>query len=147
MIYVTHDQAEAMTMSDRVAVMLAGRLQQVAPPKQLYDDPETLAVAEFVGSPKINVIKVDGGFHAIRPEAMELVAADAPGAMVGHVRTVEHMGSESLVHVQVPKHDTTLIVRLEALSPLDPRRGETVGLRPLPGHVLKFDAAGVRVRA
>jgi multiple sugar transport system ATP-binding protein len=146
MIYVTHDQAEAMTMSDRVAVMLAGKLQQVAPPKQLYDDPETLAVAEFVGSPKINVMPVDGGFRAIRPEAMELVAADAAGALAGTIRLVEHMGSESLVHVDVPGHALPLIARLEALSERDPRRGESVGLRPLPGRVLHFDAKGVRLR-
>jgi multiple sugar transport system ATP-binding protein len=150
MIYVTHDQAEAMTMSDRVAVMLNGRLQQVAPPKQLYDDPETLAVAEFVGSPKINVLKLPSdkgdGFHAVRPEAMELVASDAAGAIAGKVRMVEHMGSESLVHVDVPGHTLPLIARLEALSTRDPKRGEPVGLRPLPGHVLKFNAQGVRIR-
>jgi len=146
MIYVTHDQSEAMTMSDRVAVMLAGKLQQVAPPRQLYDDPETLAVAEFVGSPKINVLPVEGGFHAVRPEAMEVVAADAPGAIAGRIRLVEHLGSESLVHVEVPDVPLPLIARLEAMSARDPKRGETVGLRPLPGRVLKFDAAGRRVR-
>ena len=146
MIYVTHDQAEAMTMSDRVAVMLAGKLQQVAPPRKLYDDPETLAVAEFVGSPKINVIPVDGGFQAVRPEAMELVAADAAGAMAGRIRLVEHMGSESLVHVEVPGVALPLIARLDALSDRDPQRGEAVGLRPLPGRTLRFDAKGVRVR-
>ena len=146
MIYVTHDQAEAMTMSDRVAVMLAGKLQQVAPPRKLYDDPETLAVAEFVGSPKINVIPVDGGFHAVRPEAMELVAADAAGALAGRIRLVEHMGSESLVHVEVPGIALPLIARLDALSDRDPKRGEAVGLRPLTGRTLRFDAQGVRVR-
>ena len=146
MIYVTHDQAEAMTMSDRVAVMLAGKLQQVAPPRKLYDDPETLAVAEFVGSPKINVIPVDGGFQAVRPEAMELVATDAPGAMAGRIRLVEHMGSESLVHVEVPDITLPLIARLDALSDRDPQRGEAVGLRSLPGRTLRFDAKGVRVR-
>jgi multiple sugar transport system ATP-binding protein len=146
MIYVTHDQAEAMTMSDRVAVMLAGRLQQVAPPKKLYDDPESLAVAEFVGSPKINVMKVDGGFHAVRPEAIELVEVHAVGAIAGHVRLVEHMGSESLVHVDAPGHATPIIARLDALDPRDPKRGEAVGLRPLPDRILKFDAQGVRIR-
>jgi len=150
MIYVTHDQSEAMTMSDRVAVMLAGSLQQVAPPRQLYDDPETLQVAEFVGSPKINVMPVapekGGGFHAVRPEAMEVVAADAPGAITGRIRLVEHLGSESLVHVEVPGFELPLIARLEAMSARDPRRGEAVGLRPLPGRVLKFDASGRRLR-
>jgi multiple sugar transport system ATP-binding protein len=146
MIYVTHDQSEAMTMSDRVAVMLAGKLQQVAPPRQLYDDPETLAVAEFVGSPKINVLPVEGGFHAVRPEAMEVVDANAAGAIAGRIRLVEHLGSESLVHVEVPEVPLPLIARLEAMSARDPRRGEAVGLRPLPGRILKFDAAGMRIR-
>ncbi|MEO7854660.1 MAG: TOBE domain-containing protein, partial [Rubrivivax sp.] len=140
----------AMTMSDRVAVMLAGKLQQVAPPRKLYDDPETLAVAEFVGSPKINVMPAandaGGGFRAVRPEAMELVAADAQGAMAGRVRLVEHMGSESLVHVEVPGIALPLIARLDALSDRNPQRGEAVGLRPLPGRVLHFDASGVRRR-
>ena len=146
MIYVTHDQSEAMTMSDRVAVMLAGKLQQVAPPRKLYDDPETLEVAEFVGSPKINVLPVDGGFHAVRPEAMEVVPPDAPGAITGRIRLVEHLGSESLVHVEVPGRELPLIARLEAMSARDPRRGEAAGLRPLPGRVLRFDASRRRVR-
>ncbi len=150
MIYVTHDQSEAMTMSDRVAVMLAGSLQQVAPPRQLYDDPETLQVAEFVGSPKINVMPVandeGGGFHAVRPEAMEVVDPNAPDAIAGRIRLVEHLGSESLVHVDVPGFDLPLIARLDAMSARDPKRGEAVGLRPLPGRVLRFDSAGRRVR-
>ena len=146
MIYVTHDQSEAMTMSDRVAVMLAGSLQQGAPPRPLYDDPETLAVAEFVGSPKINVIPVEGGFHAVRPEAMEVVAPDAPAAIAGRIRLVEHLGSESLVHVEVPGMDLPLIARLEAMSARDPKRGEAAGLQPLPGRVLKFDSTGRRTR-
>ncbi len=146
MIYVTHDQAEAMTMSDRVAVMLAGKLEQVAPPRQLYDDPETLAVAEFVGSPKINVIPVEGGFHAVRPESMQLVAPYEAGAIAGHVRLVEHMGSESLVHVEVKGQPTPLIARLDAHSERDPQRGEAVGLKPVPHRVLKFDLDGRRVR-
>jgi multiple sugar transport system ATP-binding protein len=146
MIYVTHDQAEAMTMSDRVAVMLAGKLEQVAPPRQLYDDPETLAVAEFVGSPKINVIAVEGGFHGVRPESMQLVAPYETGALAGHVRLVEHMGAESLVHVDVPGQATPLIARIDAHSGHDPQRGEAVGLNPLPHRVLKFDSHGKRVR-
>src|SRR5262249_49978368 len=60
-IYVTHDQAEAMTMSDRVAVMIDGRLLQVAPPADIYNDPQDLRVAEFIGSPKINVIDLVAG--------------------------------------------------------------------------------------
>ena len=69
-IYVTHDQSEAMTMSDRVAVMMDGELLQVAPPAALYDDPADLRVAEFVGSPKINVlpgmVAADGAVECAR---------------------------------------------------------------------------------
>jgi len=107
---------------------------------------ETLAVAEFVGSPKINVIPVEGGFHAVRPESMQLVAPYEAGAIAGHVRLVEHMGSESLVHVEVKGQPTPLIARIDAHSGRDPQRGEAVGLKPLPHRVLKFDVQGRRVR-
>jgi multiple sugar transport system ATP-binding protein len=75
-LYVTHDQAEAMTMSDRVAVILGGRLQQVASPDALYRDPDTLAVAQFVGTPRINVLPgerfgLPAAQVAVRPERLQ----------------------------------------------------------------------------
>jgi multiple sugar transport system ATP-binding protein len=170
MIYVTHDQAEAMTMSDRVAVMLGGKLQQVAPPRALYDDPETLAVAEFVGSPKINVLPArlagagaveilgkrfvldvagapgDALSVAVRPEALTLTEPDAEGSLPGRVRTVEHLGSESLVHVLVDGVATPLIARLDSFDEIRRSRGDAVGVRPLPDRLLAFDAAGLRRR-
>jgi multiple sugar transport system ATP-binding protein len=78
-LYVTHDQVEAMTMSDRVAVILGGRLQQVAPPDALYRDPDTLAVAQFVGTPRINVLPgerfgLPAAQVAVRPERLQAYA-------------------------------------------------------------------------
>ena len=125
-IYVTHDQAEAMTMADRVAVMLDGEIIQVAPPQQIYDGPAELRVAQFIGTPKINVlagrinatggIEVTGGSWplavagaeagsvsiGIRAEAWEIdkePAKRAQGCLLpGRVRHLEHLGAETLVH-------------------------------------------------
>ena len=100
-VYVTHDQAEAMTMSSRIAVMIEGHIVQIGTPAEVYENPRDIRVAEFVGSPKINalpgVIREDGGVEAlgrplglstpaaagrcsicVRPERMELGAARAP---------------------------------------------------------------------
>jgi multiple sugar transport system ATP-binding protein len=123
-IYVTHDQVEAMTMGDRVAVMRKGRLQQVAPPQDLYDAPVNVFVAGFIGSPAMNILqaRVDGGavvvgetrlpvdglgdrdggeiLLGIRPENLE-DAALVPGDGVrlrGRVELREALGSEVLVH-------------------------------------------------
>jgi len=83
-LYVTHDQVEAMTMSDRVAVILGGRLQQVASPDALYRDPDTLAVAQFVGTPRINVLPgerlgLPAVQVAIRPERLQVFPCFVPG--------------------------------------------------------------------
>jgi multiple sugar transport system ATP-binding protein len=87
-LYVTHDQVEAMTMSDRVAVILAGRLQQVASPDTLYRDPDTLAVAQFVGTPRINVLpanRISGPYAgaaqvAVRPERLQVLSLPSPAS-------------------------------------------------------------------
>jgi len=128
-IYVTHDQPEAMTMADRVAVMLGGEIIQVAPPQQIYDAPAELRVAQFIGTPKINVlagrinakgdIDVAGGSWplqvvgaeadrvslGIRAEAWDLDKEPAKRAqgclLTGRVRHLEHLGAESLVHFAV----------------------------------------------
>jgi multiple sugar transport system ATP-binding protein len=92
-IYVTHDQAEAMTLSDRVVVMNQGEVQQVAPPRELYDAPANLFVAGFFGSPRINLVKpevlgrpAEAVMLGIRPEHLELGTGPAPqGAREGRV--------------------------------------------------------------
>ncbi|AEI63961.1 putative sugar ABC transporter ATP-binding protein [Corallococcus macrosporus] len=108
-VYVTHDQAEAMTLSDRVVVMHQGEVQQVAPPRELYDAPANLFVAGFFGAPRINLVKPrtlglpdTDVVLGLRPEHLE-VGQDAPppGALEGHVYLVEPMGAESWVTVDV----------------------------------------------
>src|SRR5262249_12181399 len=157
-IYVTHDQAEAMTMSDRVAVMMDGRLLQVAPPADIYNDPQDIRVAEFIGSPKINVIDLvaggDGPLHlnrsqlrieaeaasgprvkvAFRPEIARLTEPVA-GGLGGRIAHVENLGPDLFVHVSAAGGASPLIVRA---NPGEPRAriGDHVGLQVPPGRAL-----------
>jgi multiple sugar transport system ATP-binding protein len=109
-IYVTHDQVEAMTMGDRVAVLRAGRVEQVAPPTELYDSPATAFVARFLGSPPMNLFeaslyRADGGAGAlgIRPEHLRVVDV-GHGRMTGRVTAVELLGDVAIVHIVVGGH-------------------------------------------
>ena len=121
-IYVTHDQIEAMTMADRVALMMDGVIQQVAPPREIYADPVNLRVAGFIGSPPINALpaRLDDarlviGTHAmtlpnpvamsgscicgIRPEALQI--ADADTALVaGRITRIEFLGAEAILSLK-----------------------------------------------
>jgi len=112
-VYVTHDQVEAMTMGDRVAVMRKGLLQQFDAPQKLYEKPANLFVASFIGSPAMNVLEgtlglpVPPGIESegrrvavgIRPEALS-IAGDGP-RLRGVVQTVEALGPEQLAHVEI----------------------------------------------
>src|SRR5262249_49358167 len=83
LIYVTHDQVEAMTMSDRVAVMIDGQVRQIVSPRAIYADPDSLAVAEFVGTPRINVLparrRADGAVEVLSLTLPRAVPASAAG--------------------------------------------------------------------
>ncbi len=102
MLYVTHDQVEAMTMADRVAVLREGRVEQVAAPAELYDHPASAFVARFVGNPPMNLIPGPPSEPdvtiGIRPEDVRLVA-EGEGRLDGRVSEVEFTGHESIVHV------------------------------------------------
>src|SRR5262249_32412423 len=98
-IYVTHDQAEAMTLSDRLAVMDKGVLQQLAPPRELYERPANLFVARFFGSPAINLLPparlglaAPGAVAGLRPEDVLVRAEGTPGVVQARVDLVEPMG-------------------------------------------------------
>jgi len=98
-VYVTHDQHEAMAMADRIAVLRNGRIEQVATPMQLYQQPDTLFVAEFIGRPQINVMAVEQGVvRAIRPEALELRADGFPCRLLHR----EWLGSSQIWQLESP---------------------------------------------
>ena len=138
-VYVTHDQVEAMTMADRVALLEAGRLQQVGTPQEVYDRPANLFVAQFLGSPPMNVVQLPDrddrtGF---RPEHIELVAPDAAGVLTtGVVGATEWLGHERHVHVTVAEQP--IIVRETVDAPAR-AVGEEVGLAVAAEHLHAFD--------
>ncbi|MDX8521771.1 ABC transporter ATP-binding protein [Mesorhizobium dulcispinae] len=170
-VYVTHDQSEAMTMSDRVAVMLEGELLQVAPPQQIYADPDDRRVAEFIGSPKINILGArlreanladaagtrfaieSGGIPGtaltlgIRPEAFHLVDAGGVNIVTGAVRLIEHMGSDLYVHLDVPGTEHPVVARLLAERGAQILSGQTLHLGVKSERLLVFAADGRRLRS
>ncbi len=159
-IYVTHDQSEAMTMADRVAVMMDGEILQVATPEAIYADPADLRVAGFVGSPRINVLAVDsaagpvrvGGWdtglvgpgathYAVRPES--LVPAD--DGLPVRLEHIEFLGDSLLLHARHEPTGAALVARLEPQARKSLERGQALHLRPL--HGLLFGADGRRIRS
>jgi multiple sugar transport system ATP-binding protein len=102
-VYVTHDQAEAMTLSDRIALLRAGELQQVSPPREIYRQPVNRFVAAFFGVPRINVLPPDAlglsgeGLLGVRPEDLEISTAPGTGSVAATVDLVELTGAETWV--------------------------------------------------
>ncbi|WIM71478.1 ABC transporter ATP-binding protein [Corynebacterium suedekumii] len=139
-VYVTHDQVEAMTMGDRVAVLKDGILQQVAPPRELYSAPVNEFVAGFIGSPAMNLFPGPDGRETlgVRPEAMRLIdAADTPPGWVrkeGTVDLIEELGSESYVYAT--SEGVRLVARLESTD--IPAHGDTVRLAFNPDLAHRF---------
>jgi multiple sugar transport system ATP-binding protein len=162
-VYVTHDQAEAMTLGHRVAVLHEGRLQQCDAPRRLYERPANVFVAGFIGSPAMNLLPVppgtngvvsfggvemrlpavgssDGGTELVlglRPESLELAGEGVPA----RVEVVEELGADAYVFcsAELAGGDVRLVARVDARRP--PERGERVALRPRPGEAHVFDAA------
>lgn len=134
MIYVTHDQTEAMTMGDRIVVMKSGRIQQVAKPMDLYSQPSNEFVASFIGTPPMNLF-APGTFHAtktlgIRPEHIEVCSCEDHASSAGQERFaasvdfVEPLGSETLVHLVMLDGKVTAIARVPGFAPF--HHGERV---------------------
>ncbi len=148
MIYVTHDQVEAMTLADRIAVLRDGRLEQVGTPSELYERPNSLFVAGFIGSPKMNFLT--GRFAeaegcttlGIRSEHI-YVSPDGAGVWQGEVVHAEDLGSDNYLFVEVGS-DEPLIVRQE--GKLTVQLGAKVGLNPKAGQLHRFDAQGQPIR-
>ena len=165
-VYVTHDQAEAMTLGNRVAVLKDGRLQQFDNPRTLYERPANVFVAGFIGSPSMNLcaaragpngaaelgpvsVRLPGGaagrdvILGFRPESLEL----ATDGIRARVDAVEELGADAYVFCRTQfddEEETTLVARVETRRV--PKRGDLVGLRPVEEDIHIFDAqSGVRL--
>ncbi|MDQ3484361.1 MAG: sn-glycerol-3-phosphate ABC transporter ATP-binding protein UgpC [Actinomycetota bacterium] len=163
-VYVTHDQVEAMTMGDRVAVLKDGVLQQVDSPLALYDNPANLFVAGFIGSPAMNLLQghpTDQGASigdyvvplerdtiarakdrsltvGIRPESLDIVGDDEPGLQV-KVVLVEELGADAFLYGTIESADgpVDVVARIDARRP--PEKGSTLRLGCEPSKVMLFD--------
>nr|WP_314085825.1 ABC transporter ATP-binding protein [uncultured Shinella sp.] len=147
MIYVTHDQVEAMTMADKIVVLNAGNIEQVGSPLDLYNKPDNLFVAGFIGSPRMNFVKGEAAkpYNAptvgIRPEHIKL--SKESGSWKGVVGVAEHLGSDTFLHVNV-EGIGMLTVRADGDFPVT--HGDTVWLTPDATRIHRFDDMGLAIR-
>ncbi len=146
MIYVTHDQVEAMTMADKIVVLQAGVIEQVGSPLDLYRAPRNLFVAGFIGSPRMNLIagaeaaKHDAHTIGIRPE--HLTVSTTEGQWQGTVGVAEHLGSDTFIHIHGIQGCDPMTVR--AGGDVAVKHGDPVFLTPDPVLIHKFGADGLR---
>ena len=165
-IYVTHDQVEAMTLADKIVVLRDGAIAQVGSPLKLYDDPDNLFVAGFIGSPKMNFLKgiVDGSVVRLPDhgnQTIPLVAKAAHGSEVTvglrpeyfkaggasqldvTVEMVEHLGSESYAYA---RHGAGDVLTIATQNDRELKGGDKLSARFDPAKALLFDPAGQRIR-
>ena len=147
MIYVTHDQVEAMTLANRICVLNAGQVEQVGTPLELYAAPQSLFVAGFIGSPKMNLLSADlAAAHGcttlgIRREHLRI---DPDGPWQGKVIHVENLGADTFAFVNIGQTEP-MVIRLDGTA--RPQPGELLRMAPLHGHLHRFDAKGQRMAA
>ena len=161
-VFVTHDQVEAMTMGDRIAVINQGRLEQIGTPDEIYNAPASVFVAGFLGSPPMNLIEgeiSDRVFRrgslavplpakpgkatlGVRPQDVRVTAADTPGALPATVFAVEHLGRESVL-IADDAHGGKL--RALVAPGWHARVGEKLGMMPDPARCLLFGTDGGQV--
>lgn len=168
-IYVTHDQAEALSMADRVAVMMGGKLLQIDTPTAIYNDPKHIEVAQFIGTPRINILDAvisDNGIvhfagHAIlqgvaahfgtqvrigiRPEHFRIVPHDKTG-ISATVSRIEFLGSEVLIYMKAPGTSVELTAKLDPANPKHIITGMPVGLHFDATSIYLFGDDGLRLR-
>ena len=134
-VYVTHDQVEALTLGDRIAVMNEGRLEQTGTPEQLYDEPANVFVGGFIGSPPMSFLRWDGALLGVRPEHVRPWTDGLLGPIEGHVAYVEALGRETLVGVETDA-GATLVTVLEGRARVDV--GERLRLGLVEAAVRRF---------
>lgn len=165
-IYVTHDQVEAMTMSDRIAVMMDGELLQVGTPEDIYDHPLDVRVAEFMGSPKMTILPAEtdseGNIQVlgnpsglkvglpsqflklgVRPELIE--APSENPVLFAELVHLENLGSEGYAHLRIEEFAETMVVRIDRSAFASISVGQSVGMGFQPDNVHLFDNAGQRI--
>lgn len=169
-LYVTHDQAEALSMADRVAVMMSGNLLQLAAPEVIYDDPAHIEVAKFVGQPRINTINsridADGAVTlgtwrlqpherlapgsditvAIRSEFLSIADMGTPG-LPAHIERLEFLGSEVIVYTRLDAIGESMVVKLAPSDAKGLVAGKPVTIVPQGERLMVFGADGLRLRA
>ncbi len=137
MVYVTHDQTEAMTMADRVVLMRDGRVEQNGTPEELYNRPATEFTARFIGTPPMNIMKQSNMLLGVRPEHMRLVSQ---GGRPATVKSVEHLGADSIVVCEIGGQEAAVrqggFVRTAA--------GERIQVAWEAAHEHHFDTASGR---
>ena len=147
MVYVTHDQVEAMTMADRIVVLNRGNIEQVGSPLELYNRPNSKFVAGFIGSPKMNFI--EGNIAAkhkaktigVRPEHIDIVSGK--GEWQGKILLTEHLGSDSFLHIDAESAGR-LVVR--APGEFSGKPGDNISLKPDIARIHKFDDKDLSIR-
>ncbi|MQA94004.1 MAG: ATP-binding cassette domain-containing protein [Streptosporangiales bacterium] len=160
-VFVTHDQAEALALADRIAVMEAGRIRQVGTPQEVFRRPANTFVANFIGSTPMNLlpgVAVEGGVtvagvrlpaaHSVaagtelvvgfRPEYATASAEDLPGALPGRVAIVEHLGTSLLLTLE----SGDLAVGVTVPEDAEPAPGTSLWVQPRPDRLLLYDAGG-----
>ncbi|GEO87127.1 MULTISPECIES: ABC transporter ATP-binding protein [Alphaproteobacteria] len=169
-LYVTHDQSEALSMADRVAVMIGGRLLQLDSPRRIYDDPAHIEVARFLGQPRINVLSTvvdDKGLvqagdirlatrlHlksgaavmvAFRPEFVRLAPA-GEGSLPARIERLEFLGSEVVIFTKLAAMDGVVVAKVPPAEAIGLAAGQRIDLKLDPGAILVFDEHGERLAA
>ena len=165
-IYVTHDQAEALTMSDRVAVMMDGEIYQHDTPEEIYNNPVNLQVAEFIGSPKINVLPAESDSKGritcmglpislsmktpkqgsiklgFRPEHTNLLSSNSNNCFEGKITYKENLGSDIYLHVNLKDGQHKMIVRSEPEKAIDAKIDDIVKIGWMTDKVMGFEENG-----
>ena len=174
MIYVTHDQVEAMTLADRIVVLSAGRIEQVGTPLELYTNPANVFVARFIGSPAMNILNtelVEGGasgklkfesgvtgtFPFPCPDSLQgqkvqlgvrpedfQLAKKGEEFISGKVLFVESLGEVTLLHIDVPHHEEAIVAKLPGIINL--HKGETISLKANAEKLHLFNSDGISVK-
>ncbi|CAN7417562.1 ABC transporter ATP-binding protein [Devosia sp. LjRoot3] len=146
MIYVTHDQVEAMTLADRICVLRDGLVEQVGTPMELYERPDSIFVAGFIGSPKMNFIAGDKADKfgcatlGIRGEHMDI---KTDGIWEGTVIHTENLGADSYVYLDMGQEEP-VVVRLDGA--VSYQSGQVLKVSPQEERIHRFDAAGKPIR-